>query len=224
MPPQAADVPELRPGQRVDLHIVSDSGVHALRTSFERLDALSGRMVVAWPTEHLRLFPLRPGQHVLVEHSRPEDALYTCETLLESASTEEPPRLVLRPLGEWQRVQRRQTARHPVDMRPSQAARLLPNGDRASFSASLSDLSAGGLRLLASIELHVDDQLELAFGTPSGGAELRLRLTVVRVSSPPASSQPVWDVGCQFVEPSEREREQIVQFIVTQQSAIARAG
>ena len=70
-------------------------------------------------------------------------------------------------------------------------------------------------------ELVVDDQLELAFGTPSGGAELRLRVVVVRVAERRAGD---YEVGCEFVERSPSEREQIVQFIVAQQSALNRTN
>jgi c-di-GMP-binding flagellar brake protein YcgR len=206
------------------LRLVSTAGVHTLRTRLEQLDPLSGRLVVSWPADHLRLFALRPGQAIVVEFSQPTDALYTRETLLESASTEEPPRLVLRPTGDWQRVQRRETVRHLIDMRPTRATRALATGEHEPFRALIGDLSAGGIRLATSSDLEVGDLLELTFGTPSGGAELRLRVTVARVAPSADLARGVWDVGCQFVEPSTIEREQIVRFILVQQGAVARAS
>jgi c-di-GMP-binding flagellar brake protein YcgR len=217
--PDTAGVPRLEPEERIDLRVISDDGVHALRAELRSVEAATQRLVVSWPTDSLRLFPLKAGQMVVVEVSRPGDALYRQETQLESATTEEPPRLVLRPTGEWRRVQRRQALRQPVDMRPSRALRVLATGDHQPFAAVISDLSAGGLRLATSAELIVGDQLELAFGTPSGGAELRLRVVVVRVAEPRAAE---YEVGCEFVERSPAEREQIVQFIAAQQSAISR--
>src|SRR5579859_4300219 len=223
MPPQeTAGGPELTPRQRLDLRIVSVDGVHALRTQLEQLNETAGRMVVIWPTEQMRLFALRPGQEVVIEVSRPGDALYTRETMIESATTEEPPRLVLRPIGEWQRTQRRDAIRRPVDIRPSHAQRVLPHGERQLFSAVIGYLSAGGMRMSTTTELDLGDQLELAFGTPSGGAELRLRVTVVRVAPPRSVAHDAWDVGCQFLEASPGEREQIVQFILAQQAALAK--
>jgi len=221
MPHEPAGAPELTPHQRLDLRVVSDDGVHALRTQLEQVDTATSRLVVIWPTEQLRLFPLRPGQAVVVELSRPGDALYRLETLVESATTEEPPRLVLRPVDEWQRVQRRDAVRHPVDIRPSQAHRVTAGGEQKPFSAVIVDLSTGGMRMATTTELDMFDQLEMVFGTPSGGAELRLRVTVVRVA-PPRSAADAWEIGCQFVEPSAVEREQIVQFILAQQAAIAK--
>jgi c-di-GMP-binding flagellar brake protein YcgR len=219
---ETVPVPDLRPQQRLDLRVVSDDGVHALRTQLERVDPPTGRLIVDWPTEHLRLFPLKPGQLVVVEHSHTGDALYARETLLESASTEEPPRLVLRPIGQWQRIQRRLALRRPVDMRPSRATRLGRGAAAQPFNAIISDLSAGGMRLAATTELAIGDELELSFDTPSGGAELRLRVTVVRVGERRSAGHDGWDVGCQFVEASPLEREQIVQFILAQQGAAAR--
>ncbi len=221
MPHEPAGAPELTPHQRLDLRVVSDDGVHALRTQLEQVDTATSRLVVIWPTEQLRLFPLRPGQAVVVELSRPGDALYRLETLVESATTEEPPRLVLRPVDEWQRVQRRDAVRHPVDIRPSQAQRVTAGGERQPFSAVIVDLSTGGMRMATTTELDMFDQVEMVFGTPSGGAELRLRVTVVRVA-PPRSAADAWEIGCQFVEPSAVEREQIVQFILAQQAAVAK--
>jgi c-di-GMP-binding flagellar brake protein YcgR len=222
MPPhETVGAPELTPHQRLDLRIVSTDGVHALRTQLEQVETATGRLVVIWPTEQLRLFRLRPGQAVVVELSRPGDALYRLETLVESATTEEPPRLVLRPVDDWQRVQRRDAVRHPVDIRPNQAVRILAGGDRQPFSAVIVDLSTGGMRMATTTELEMFDQLEMLFGTPSGGAELRLRMTVVRVA-PPRSVDDGWEIGCQFVEPSAGEREQIVEFILAQQAAVAK--
>jgi c-di-GMP-binding flagellar brake protein YcgR len=222
MPPhETVGAPELTPHQRLDLRIVSTDGVHALRTQLEQVETATGRLVVIWPTEQLRLFRLRPGQAVVVELSRPGDALYRLETLVESATTEEPPRLVLRPVDDWQRVQRRDAVRHPVDIRPNQAVRILAGGDRQPFSSVIVDLSTGGMRMATTTELEMFDQLEMLFGTPSGGAELRLRMTVVRVA-PPRSVDDGWEIGCQFVEPSAGEREQIVEFILAQQAAVTK--
>jgi len=221
MPREPAGAPELTPHQRLDLRVVSDDGVHALRTQLEQVDTATSRLVVIWPTEQLRLFPLRPGQAVVVELSRPGDALYRLETLVESATTEEPPRLVLRPVDEWQRVQRRDAVRHPVDIRPSHAHRVTASGERKPCSAVIVDLSTVGMRMATTTELNMFDQVEMVFGTPSGGAELRLRVTVVRVA-PPRSAADAWEIGCQFVEPSAVEREQIVQFILAQQAAVAK--
>jgi c-di-GMP-binding flagellar brake protein YcgR len=224
MPPHPmAGAPELSPRQRLDLRIVSDDGVHALRTQLEHLEGTTGRLVVIWPTEQLRLFPLRPGQAIVVELSRPGDALYTRETLIESATTEEPPRLVLRPVSDWQRVERREAVRHPLDIRPSLAHRILRGGERQPISAVIADLSTGGMRMATSTEVEIDDQVELAFGTPSGGAELRLRVTVVRVAPARSVGHDTWEIGCQFVEPRKVEREQIVQFILAQLQAVERA-
>lgn len=222
MPPhEAAEGPDLAPHQRLDLRIVRDDGVHALRTQLEHLDPATGRLEVIWPTEQMRLFGLRPGQPVKVELSRLGDALYTRETVIESATTAQPPRLILRPVDDWQRVQRRDAVRHPVEIGPSQAQRILPGGGRRLFSALIIDLSTGGLRLTTKAELEMFDHLELTFGTPSGGSELRLRVTVVR-AAPPRSIDDAWEIGCQLIEPSAIERAQIVEFILAQQAAVTK--
>ena len=216
--------PELAPRQQLDLRIATRDGLHALRTHLEWSEARSGRLCVDWPTPGSRLFPLHAGQAITVELSRPGEGLYALETLLESASTEEPPYLVLRPLGEWQHLERRESLRHPVDIHPSTALRLREAGAPEPFVASMGDLSSGGLRLRTATELQPGERIELTFVTPSGGAELRTRVCVVRVTPTRHAGRAAFEVGCQFVEPSAAEREQIVHFILAQQAALLRSS
>jgi c-di-GMP-binding flagellar brake protein YcgR len=213
-------VPELEAGQRLDLRIATASGEHSLHTFVVRHDSAGGRLVVNWPTDGMRLFPLRAGQLMTIELSQAGDAMYSMESRLESASMEEPPRLTLSLRGEWQRVQRREAHRHPVEMRASQATRFSVEGERENFDAIIRDLSTGGMRVHSQFELTVGDELEMVFGTPSGGAQLQLRVNVLRV----VARNEGWDAGCQFVESSLSEREQIVHFILAQQNAISRSS
>src|SRR3954468_14363260 len=71
----------------------------------ERYDRRQRRLVVEWPVEHFRLVALRPGQTIAIELTRPQEGLYSVDGRLERASNEEPPHLVLRLEGEWQRAQ-----------------------------------------------------------------------------------------------------------------------
>jgi c-di-GMP-binding flagellar brake protein YcgR len=213
-------VDQLEPGQRLDLRIATAAGEHALHSYVARHEVAAGRLLVSWPTEGMRLFPLRAGQRLTIELVRPGDALYSMDCQLESASMEEPPMLTLRLLSDWHRVQRREAHRHPIEMRATQATRFSAEGERESFDALIRDLSTGGMRVHSRSELTLGDELELMFGTPSGGAQLRLRVHVLRVVPRDAG----WDAGCQFVESSLGEREQIVHFILAQQNAIERAA
>jgi c-di-GMP-binding flagellar brake protein YcgR len=214
MPPEMAGAPELGPDQPVNLRVSTADGLHTLHTTVHRVDLPSGRVTVGWPMADKRLLPVAAGQVVMVEVS-PGDALYRREVLIESATTEEPPTLVLLPISDWQRLQRRQAVRYPLELRPTTAARLLPSGEAKPFDAVMRDLSTGGIRLATSVELQIGDVIELSFGTPSGGAELWLRVSVVRTDGS--------NVGCHFLEPSASEREHIVQFILAQQAAAARS-
>jgi len=183
----------------------------------ERYDRRQRRLVVEWPVEHYRLVILRPGQKIGIDLTRPDDGLYCVDGRLESASNEEPPHLVLRLEGAWQRAQRRETTRHVVEIRPTTAMRYAVDGDHMRFEPLVLNLSTGGMRVRSETELTVDDELELTFGTPSGGAQLRLRMLVLRVDH----GDEMWEAGCQFVESSMVEREQIVAFILVQQRALA---
>jgi hypothetical protein len=107
-------------------------------------------------------------------------------------------------------------------MRPTEAVLVRASGQRQSIPAMITDLSAGGLRLMSDATLEAGDHLVLVFTTPSGGAELRLRVNVLRVA-PIQGARPMFEAGCEFVEPQAGERDQIVQFILAQQSASQQA-
>ena len=51
----AAGFPRLEPDEPLDLRVVSDDGVHALRAELRNVEAVTQRLVVSWPTERLRL-------------------------------------------------------------------------------------------------------------------------------------------------------------------------
>jgi c-di-GMP-binding flagellar brake protein YcgR len=210
-------VPDLEPRQQLDLRIVTGAGEHLLRTLVVRHERAANRLLVDWPADNMRLFPMRPGQRIVVELTRIADALYSVEAVLEGATMEEPPHLTLRLSGDWQRVQRRSTLRHLVNMRPTECVRFATEGEREEIDVHIVDLSTGGMRLESRTPLTVGDELEMTFGTPSGGASLRLRMTVLRVGDG-------MEAGCQFLESSEQEREQIVHFILAQQNAVSRLG
>jgi len=204
--------PEPVRGETLALRL-NGNGQHALPSVVERYDRQSRRLVVEWPVEHFRLVVLRPGETIGVELTRLEEGLFCVAARLESASNEEPPHLVLRLDGDWQRAQRRETTRHAVEIRPNSAMRFAVGGDHMRFEPLVLNLSSGGMRVRSDTELTLDDELQLTFGTPSGGAQLRLRMLVLRVER----LQDGWEAGCQFVESSAAEREQIVAFILAQQ-------
>jgi c-di-GMP-binding flagellar brake protein YcgR len=189
--------PSLAVGQAVELGLATADGDRRFRCSVQAHEPTTDRIVVSWPQDGPRLLPVRPGQRLTIELSRAGDAFYTRDTLLDSASTEEPPELALLPTGPWRRYQRRQSSRRSVELRPARAARLLEDGGSMSAQVSVADLSAGGMRVQSNLELSVGDQLELAFAFPGGGAELWLRVLVVRVdrTAPGGAGRGAWGRG-----------------------------
>jgi c-di-GMP-binding flagellar brake protein YcgR len=217
--PAGATGPEPVRGEPLTLRPISD-GPGVFASVVDRYDPRTRRLIVEWPVEHLRLVRLRPGQRLAVELTRPDEGLYRIDGLLESASNEEPPQLTLLLDGQWQRAQRREALRHAIEMRPTAATRFAAAGSRERFDPLVLNLSSGGMRVQSETELTVDDQLEMMFGTPSGRAQLRLRMVVLRVERLVEGGG--WTAGCQFVESELAEREQIVAFILAQQRAVAR--
>ncbi|GAC1325431.1 MAG: hypothetical protein NVSMB2_24030 [Chloroflexota bacterium] len=205
-----ADSPQLVEHQRLNLTIVSGQGVHALRTQVHGQATAGERLVVLWPMDQLRLFPVRAGQLVIIEHSRPGDAHYTREMFLEAASTEEPPTLVLTPHGEWQRVQRRQAPRIEVTPRPVSAQHVISDGTRHAFDARPTDLSVGGVRFVSSLQLAVNDDVFLTFGGLDASLRITVHVSVVRVQR--AATE--WDIACRFVESDVGVRDALLELLL----------
>jgi Tfp pilus assembly protein PilZ len=112
--------------------------------------------------------------------------------------------------------ERRRAERVPAAIIPTLAQRLT-NAGWVPISATIHDLSTGGLLLATEQQLEAGDYVELAFALPGGGARLNVRLDVQWVE--PAQSERFgrWKAGCQFQEPAAADRELLVHFIMGQQ-------
>jgi Tfp pilus assembly protein PilZ len=85
------------------------------------------------------------------------------------------------------------------------------------ISATIHDLSTGGLLLATEQQLESGDYVELGFALPGGGAQLNVRLDVQWVEPAQSARFGRWKAGCQFQEPAAADRELLVQFIMGQQ-------
>jgi c-di-GMP-binding flagellar brake protein YcgR len=212
-------VPGLTVGQRLEIGVCSRDGVRWLASRLEDRDAAGQRLTVAWPTEQAQLVLLRPGETIELAASA-KDALYSAQVRIEKAHHAAVPLLVVQVVGPWQRSQRREAVRVPVSIRPDVAQRVLPDGRQAPIRAGIANISATGVQLRSQDELHLHDRLALAFAL--GEADLAVQAQVRRLVVHESGSVRVWEAGCQFVDIPPTLSEQIVQFIFTQQRALAR--
>lgn len=177
-----------------------------------RVVALSeGREIVVYAPHHEGAeVELATGDGLLMEVSLPQ-GIFRYSTRIRGRQPVSPPRLVL----EWpepvERIQRRDDVRVEVELPVEVTAHV--EGRRLTFSCVTSDLSAGGVRLVAPEELPADTPVLLKIrGAPK--LEVALDGRVLRsgaIAGPPGLSS-VW-LGVQFRGVSEADRKHLTKFV-----------
>lgn len=122
--------------------------------------------------------------------------------------------LVVRRISEIMRIQRREYYRLQMvkDVK-------YKRGDEESYrSGILKDLSGGGLRMVADLELEIGDVIDILL--PLGGKELNLKGKVIRCNR----VEKGFDLGVCFINIKGSEREQIIKFIFESQRKRIRKG
>jgi hypothetical protein len=72
----------------------------------------------------------------------------------------------------------------------------------------ISDLSLGGVRIFSDQRLYIRECLELEFFLPDGST-VAAKAKVVWIKDMPPGSEAVYDVGMEFVELGEDEKEKL---------------
>lgn len=112
-------------------------------------------------------------------------------------------------------VDRRRERRMPVMLHP--AADRITGGSRTAVDVDIRELSASGVRLHSDQRLLPGEQLELMFGLPGGGGEVRLRVDVRHVGPAPTGVPLSWEAGCEFRDLDKSSAQQVAEFILRQQ-------
>jgi c-di-GMP-binding flagellar brake protein YcgR len=211
---------DLQVGRRVEVGVNMGGEFRWLRSRIADEVRADGRLAVAWPTDRGASVPAKMGQSVVVVIANSDDALYSSEMVVEGGTDRDPAYLVLRPERPWQRAQRRQDVRLPVIVRPAVTMHLVAGGSQP-IVATITNISAGGLRLRSEQQLEVNDRVYVAFTLPTG-ADIRAHLGVRHVEHLASAMPEVWNAGCQFEDLRTADRDAIVKFIFAQQRSIAR--
>ncbi len=202
-------------GQRVEIRFGGDW----FPTRLEGIDA--DRFELAWPTDReRRLLPFEVGDTLELAASAPDDALYSLMTQVVGARSEGLPLLTVKNASAWQRSQRREAVRVPVAIRPRICRKL---DDPKPLRAGITNLSANGLQVRSQDEIKPGDVLELAFSVMDIDEELDVQAVVRRVQQHERGTLHIWDAGCELRGLPPRLQQKLVQFIFTQQRALARA-
>lgn len=212
------------PGEVVNLGVPDDGDMRWFRSRLEDCGDANEWLRLHQPqVSDAAPLDLRPGSQVVVQIPQSYGALYSARLVidhLDEATGEGAATFTARPVGSWNRIQRRQAVRVPVVIRPSRAERITPQGWKP-LGALIANLSAGGALLRCSELVEYGDTLELAFPLGDGGAEIVTRATVVRVQHVKVGKKQHWDAGCAFEGLRLSDSDRIVRFVFAEQRALA---
>ena len=106
---------------------------------------------------------------------------------------------------------RKDSRRARVDVRPKEAQHL--SGARGRLNTSILDVSSGGMRVFVDRQLAAGDRLAFTLRTPRDGDDVRVSVKVRHVRHIQSEPSDLWDVGCEFENNSEADRERILAFV-----------
>jgi benzoate membrane transport protein len=115
--------------------------------------------------------------------------------------------------------ERRESARVPVAVQPTSVARVAGR-QRVRLRAVVRDLGANGLLVRSEQRLVAGNVLELTFGLPVSGVEMRVRVDVRRVDHVQSEPTDLWEAGCEFREISPDARERLLSFVEDQRQIL----
>ncbi|MCX7623463.1 MAG: PilZ domain-containing protein [Thermomicrobium sp.] len=209
--------------QAAELGVPSRDGRLAWhRTRVEDFSPDGRRVVVGWPMVQLAYVSVHRGDLIYLGATVPDDALYVVPCEVVATVLEPQARLVLAPVGAWERMQRREHCRVPVTLAPEELLVLPPEGEPQPLKGTIVDLSAGGIRLRLARELRVGDRIAVRFVLPGQPQPVGGVAVVRRVAPLEHADPPRWDHGCQFERLDRRTEDAIVRFVFQRQRELAK--
>jgi len=165
------------------------------------------------------LDPQGLGERVFMECRRPNDAVYRA---LGKVVFVPPESWALRRVGDWDRVQRRETVR--VSVTGVDIELLCEEDGTGIASFPVVDLSCGGARVrtsgVAASELAPGRRVRCAVGLPDLGA-IELRAQVIRASAPESDERP-GSAALRFLEIDSAVESELARWLQRQQARMAR--
>jgi benzoate membrane transport protein len=108
--------------------------------------------------------------------------------------------------------ERREGVRVPVVVHPTSVTRVAGR-QRVRLTALVRDLGENGMLVRSEQRLLPGNVLELTFGLPQSGLDMRLRVDVRRVEHVQSEPIDLWEAGCEFRELSPVARDQLIAFV-----------
>lgn len=211
---------EFRPNQLVEIEV---EGKHSKRRYHSRIEEVrESFLVLAMPIHQRSIVNLRPGTSIVVNFLR-DGVNYAFEAAILERTTEPLPLIVISRPEMAVKRQRRSWVRVPVclDFHYARPPRK-PYQEPDYREAQTLDLSAGGLRFNSQQKFRHGEELRLRLNLPSGLLELKAK--VVRVDETFNSERRCYQVGLEFIDIKERQRDRIMRFAFEQQRQLIKKG
>jgi c-di-GMP-binding flagellar brake protein YcgR len=213
----------LSPGIPITLLVEREGAVQALASRIEEIS--DGRITILSPMRRLRLRPNASGTQVRVEFRNGRRTL-SFSTVVTGHDAQGACEFLAMP-AQLENRERRREFRLKVTLQPASLACVIPGDGETEetiepVSASIVDLSAGGMCLVTKSRRSLDGLLRARFTIGDQG-EIRTDARVVSTEEPPegyANRQ----VHCEFVGIVQRDRDRIARFLVKEQLALRQSG
>ncbi len=118
--------------------------------------------------------------------------------------------------GDITQIQRRNDIKIPLSTPTRVNVRRLANGaphenPQGGYPATIKNISAGGVYLLANLQVDAGSLLTFHFRIP--GSDIPLTAEILRAEEQPPQDPPLWGYGCRFVALSSRHESQLRSYV-----------
>jgi c-di-GMP-binding flagellar brake protein YcgR len=183
-------------------------------------DTVGQRVSIAWPTDSGMRIPFHANERLFLTYQR-KDAIYGVKVLVEQTVHTPIPLLVVRPISETERIQRREFVRIATMIAVELAGKEDPQASRevTVIRANTIDLSGGGFSIHHQSPLPADMVFETKLSLP-GGPPLKLLAKVVRHERRVDVHQNrIVRIGLMFVSIPESARSRIIRYVFEAQTS-----
>lgn len=179
-------------------------------------------LTLAMPIRKGEIVTLRKGSKITVNFMKNGANHAFQAEILDRARTPLPVLIVKMPV-EAKKRQRRSWVRVPASLDFSFAPLSDKPGAELVFKeAQTLDISGGGLMFGSQQEFKLGDMIKLTLNLPSGRLELKAK--VVRVIPMPDQPRRRYQIGLEFEEIKERQRDRVMRYIFDQQRKLIKKG
>lgn len=221
---------EIQPGTKLELEIMNSIGNNpkiTLVSEFEWAESDS-EAVIAAPIHDGAVFPVHIGAHINIFFIYKEDLYKFSAKVLGRRAGDNIALLKIEVKSEFERIQRRQFFRFeysvPFKYRVFDLSDDKLNAAPSAFRNTITrDLGGGGLCFLAEEEIDmngiVEGELDLG-----GNEKVKFIGRVIRVKKRDLETRFKYEIGIEFYEIENRNREAIIKYIFQEQRKLRKKG